>query len=62
LALAAAHLLPKPKALPPRPKPKPAYVDKRPAKGQRGVDMTTGKPVPGVKLKAHKRAETFDPA
>ena len=39
-----------------------AYVDKRPAKGQRGVDMMTGKPVPGVKLKANKHAETFDPA
>jgi hypothetical protein len=51
-------LLQKAKALPPPPKPKPAYVEK----GQRGVDMTTGKPVPGVKLKAHKRAETFDPA
>jgi hypothetical protein len=47
----------------PAPKPaKPAHVEKRPAKGERGVDMTTGKPVRGVKLKANKRAETFDPA
>ena len=44
------------------PKPKPA--DPRPAKGKHGVDMTTGKPVPGARVKPirvdTKDKETFD--
>jgi hypothetical protein len=57
-----AARLAKANALPPPPNPKPAHVNKRPAKGQRGVDMTTGKTVHGVKIKAHKRPDTFDVA